>query len=232
MCGFVGFVKNSGTKNLDKSIILNMNRSLSHRGPDNENYFETENLILGFSRLSIIDLNSRSNQPMTTSNNEFIIVFNGEIYNYLEIKKELNNFFEFNTTGDTEVLLNAYRHWGTECLNKIKGMFSFCIYDKKKGILFCARDHFGQKPFFYFHDDKKFVFASELRSLLKLPTIKKNLNKKAIINYFHYDAFVGDQTIIDNCFKLKPSNYLIYDLNKSSLKITNYWKKNFKKKKN
>ena len=229
MCGLV--FKNSDTKNLDKSIILNMNRSLSHRGPDNENYFETENLILGFSRLSIIDLNSRSNQPMTTSNNEFIIVFNGEIYNYLEIQKELDDFFEFNTTGDTEVLLNAYRHWGTACLNKIKGMFSFCIYDKKKGILFCARDHFGQKPFFYFHDDKKFVFASELRSLLKLPTIKKNLNKKAIINYFHYDAFVGDQTIIDNCFKLKPSNYLIYDLNKSSLKITNYWKKNFKKKK-
>lgn len=231
MCGFVGFVKNSDTKNLDKSIILNMNRSLSHRGPDNENYFETNNLSLGFSRLSIIDLNSRNNQPMTTDNNEFIIVFNGEIYNYLEIRKELNEFYEFNTTGDTEVLLNAYKHWGTECLNKIKGMFSFCIYDKKKNILFCARDHFGQKPFFYFYHDKKFIFSSELRSLIKFPIIKKTLNKKAIINYFHYDAFVGDQTIIENCFKLKPANYLIFDLNKNSLKIVNYWKKNFIKKK-
>lgn len=180
MCGFVGFVKNSDTKNFDKSVILNMNRSLSHRGPDNENYFETENLSLGFSRLSIIDLNSRSNQPMKTSNNEFIIVFNGEIYNYLEIRKELTQFFKFDTTGDTEVLLNAYRHWGTDCLNRIKGMFSFCIYDKKKGILFCAKDHFGQKPFFYFYHNKKFIFSSELRSLIKFPIIKKKLIKRQL----------------------------------------------------
>ena len=117
MCGFVSFIKNSDVKNLDKSIILAMNRSLSHREPDNENYLETENLSLGFSRLSIIDLNSRSNQPMTRGNNEFIIVFNGEIYNYLEIRKELNEFFKFNTTGDTKVLLNVYKHCGAECLN-------------------------------------------------------------------------------------------------------------------
>lgn len=230
MCGFVGFVKNSDTKNFDKSVILNMNRSLSHRGPDNENYFETENLSLGFSRLSIIDLNSRSNQPMKTSNNEFIIVFNGEIYNYLEIRKELTQFFKFDTTGDTEVLLNAYRHWGTDCLNRIKGMFSFCIYDKKKDILFCARDHFGQKPFFYFYHNKKFIFSSELRSLIKFPIIEKKINKKATVNYFHYDAFVGDQTIIENCFKLKPAHYLIYDFKKQTLKFSRYWKNNYKKK--
>ena len=205
-----------------------MNRSLSHRGPDNENYFETENLSLGFSRLSIIDLNSRSNQPMKTSNNEFIIVFNGEIYNYLEIRKELTQFFKFDTTGDTEVLLNAYRHWGTDCLNRIKGMFSFCIYDKKKSILFCARDHFGQKPFFYFYHNKKFVFSSELRSLIKFSIIEKKLIK-ATVNYFHYDAFVGDQTIIENCFKLKPAHYLIYDF-KTNFKIFKILKNNYKKK--
>tara|TARA_Y100000389_G_scaffold204062_1_gene254766 strand:+ start:16920 stop:18803 length:1884 start_codon:yes stop_codon:yes gene_type:complete len=229
MCGFVGYVKNSDNKIIDKSIISNMNKALSHRGPDNENYFETENLIFGFSRLSIIDLNSRSNQPMKTNNNEFIIVFNGEIYNYLEIRKELNQFFEFNTAGDTEVLLNAYRQWGTECLNKIKGMFSFCIYDKKKNILFCARDHFGQKPFFYFYDNTNFVFASELRSLIKFPLINKKLNTQSITNYLHYDAFVGDETIIQNCYKLKKANYLIYDFKKNSLEINSFWKNDFKK---
>ena len=159
MCGFVGFVKNSDTKNFDKSVILNMNRSLSHRGPDNENYFETENLSLGFSRLSIIDLNSRSNQPMKTSNNEFIIVFNGEIYNYLEIRKELTQFFKFDTTGDTEVLLNAYRHWGTDCLNRIKGMFSFCIMTRKKIYFFVQEIISVKNPFFIFIITKNLYLA-------------------------------------------------------------------------
>ncbi len=230
MCGFVGYLKNQSNRNLNISTIRNMNKSLSHRGPDDEGYFDSNRLSMGFSRLSIIDLNSRSNQPMKTDDAQHIIVFNGEIYNYLEIKHELEKFCTFKTNGDTEVLLNAYKIWGVECLKKIKGMFSFCIYDKKKNILFCARDHFGQKPFFYFLQNENFVFSSELRSLLKYPLIKKELNKNAILNYLHYDTFVGDQTIIKNCYKLKPANYLIYDLNKNSVKISKYWENSFKKK--
>tara|TARA_B100000767_G_scaffold108865_1_gene104333 strand:- start:5741 stop:7624 length:1884 start_codon:yes stop_codon:yes gene_type:complete len=230
MCGFVGFINNLNTKSLDKSVILNMNQALYHRGPDDQSYLKTEKLSIGFSRLSIIDLNSRSNQPMTTNNQEFIIIFNGEIYNYLELKKELEKFYKFTTLGDTEVLLNSYKLWGISCLDKIKGMFSFCIYDKKKDILFCSRDHFGQKPFYYFYDGKTFAFSSELRSLMKFPIIKNKLNKKAISDYLHYDAFVGDSTIIQNCFKLKPANYLIYDFKKQTLKISRYWKNNYQKK--
>ena len=229
MCGFVGFVKSASSKDLNEFVIQNMNKSLNHRGPDDESYLETEKISLGFSRLSIIDLNSRSNQPMSIANKELIIVFNGEIYNYLEIKKELSKFYEFKTLGDTEVLLHAYKHWGINCLDKIKGMFSFCIYDQKKNILFCSRDHFGQKPFYYFFDGKSFAFSSELRSLIKFPKVIKKLNIDAITKYFHYDAFVGDDTIIDNCFKLKPARYLIYDLKNCTLKISRYWKTSFKK---
>ena len=229
MCGFVGYLKNQNTKKFNSSIIKNMNKSLSHRGPDNESYFDNEKISLGFSRLSIIDLNSRSNQPMTSAHKDVVLVFNGEIYNYVELKNELNKFYKFNTNGDTEVLINSYKHWGVECLNKIKGMFSFCIYDLKKNILFCGRDHFGQKPFYYYYENKNFVFSSELRSLLKFPVINKKLNTNSILNYLHYDAFIGDETIIQNCFKLKKGNYLIYDLKNNSLKIKNFWKNSFKK---
>jgi len=230
MCGFVGFIKKKNSNDLENSIIKNMNKGLSHRGPDNEGYLETEKVSFGFSRLSILDLSPRSNQPMTLGDSEYIIVFNGEIYNYLEIKNELKEKCNFKTTGDTEVLLNAYKIWGKDCLLKIKGMFSFCIYDLKKKILFCARDHFGQKPFFYFFNEKNFVFSSELRSLLKYPKIHKILNKNSILNYLHYDAFVGDQTIIKDCYKLEPASYLIYDLSTNSLKIKKYWKTDFSKK--
>ena len=173
MCGFVGFVKNSDTKNFDKSVILNMNRSLSHRGPDNENYFETENLSLGFSRLSIIDLNSRSNQPMKTRNSEFVIVFNGEIYNYLEIKKELKKFkINFYTNSDTEVILKSYVKWGIDFVNKLRGMFSIVIFDNKQKKILFFRDHFGQKPLFYSFHNKGLIISSEIKDILFIK--KKN----------------------------------------------------------
>ena len=143
---------------------------------------------------------------------------------------ELKYFYNFKTTSDTEVLLIAYKKWGVDCLNKIKGMFSFCIVDIKKNIFFCARDHFGQKPFYYFYDNKNFIFASELRALIKNKLIKKNINYDALLNYFHYDSFVGNETIIDNCFKLEPSHYLIFNLKNNSLVKKKYWETSFQKK--
>jgi len=158
MCGIAGF---SFTKNLDKkeNILKKMNDKLSHRGPDGEGFYHNHYVSLSHKRLAIIDLNSRSDQPFVHKNNEYVIVFNGEIYNYVELKKILIDAgHKFYTTSDTEVLLNSYINWGIEFLQKIKGMFSFAIYDNKKKQILCARDHFGQKPFFYYYKDGGFYF--------------------------------------------------------------------------
>ena len=231
MCGFAGF---SSNENIEKNIniLKEMNEKLKHRGPDGEGYFYNNSIFLSHKRLSIIDLNERSNQPFTDKNGKHIIIFNGEIFNYIELKEELiKEKCVFFTESDTEVLLKAYIHWGPKFLNKIKGMFSFVIFDIEKQILFCARDHFGQKPFFYYFDNKQFIFASELRSLLKHPNIPKRICRKSIMNYLHYDSFVGDSTPIDNCFKLKPSEYLIFDIKNKKINKNYYWKLNINKKK-
>ena len=232
MCGFVGF---TSTEDVEKNnnILKEMNDKLTHRGPDGEGYYNDGTIFLGHKRLSIIDLNERSNQPFTDNAGKHIIVYNGEIYNYIELKKELENEkYIFSTTSDTEVLLKAYIHWGPNLLKKIKGMFSFVIYDIEKKILFCARDHFGQKPFFYYFKNNQFIFSSELRSILKHPSIEKKLCKRSISNYLHYDSFVGDSTPIENCFKLLPSEYLIFDIKKNFIKKNNYWKLDINKEKN
>ena len=232
MCGFVGF---TSSEDIEKNIniLKEMNVKLTHRGPDGEGYYNDGNIFLGHKRLSIIDLNKRSNQPFSDNKGKHIIVYNGEIYNYIELKKELEKEkYIFSTTSDTEVLLKAYIHWGPHFLKKIKGMFSFVIYDLEKKLLFCARDHFGQKPFFYYFKNKQFIFSSELRSILKHPSIEKKICKKSISNYLHYDSFVGDSTPIENCFKLLPSEYLIFDIKRNFIKKDNYWKLDIEKKKN
>ena len=151
MCGFAGFINNS--KNFsDQKVIKDMNDALVHRGPDGEGFYFDDKINLSHKRLSIIDLNKRSNQPLMDFKQKHIIVFNGEIYNYVELKKALLSYgFKFTTESDTEVLLKSYIYWGDKFLMKIKGMFSFVIYDLEKNLLFCARDHFGQKPFYYYH---------------------------------------------------------------------------------
>ena len=148
MCGIAGFY-NKNDLPQKKQILNIMNQKLSHRGPDGEGFYITDNVAFSHKRLSIIDLNSRSNQPFCDPTNEYVITFNGEIYNYIELKKTLiENGFKFITTSDTEVLLYSYIKWGTKLLQKIKGMFAFAIYDKKHKKIFCARDHFGQNLFF------------------------------------------------------------------------------------
>jgi len=231
MCGFCGFQLDQSkyTNSELKNILFEMNNALSHRGPDEEGYeiIDDKKLYLGHKRLSIIDLHKRNNQPFLDKANQISLVFNGEIYNYLELKEILKKKYRFVTTGDTEVLVAAYHVWGVELLKKIKGMFSFCILDKKKDLLFCARDHFGQKPFHYYYDKNNFIFSSELKSLLKHPLIEKKLDINSTLNYLHYDAYIGSESPIKNCFKLNPSEFLIYDFKKKILKIDKYWKLNY-----
>ena len=228
MCGFCGFISLNNKKEYNQSILRDMNNALHHRGPDDEGYYTKDNIFLAHKRLSILDLNKRSSQPFKNKDESIILLFNGEIYNYLELKKELEDInYEFNTSSDTEVLLACYEIWGIDLLKKIKGMFSFSITDLKKNIIFCARDHFGQKPFYYYLNDNSFIFSSELRSLIKNKEISKKLDYDNVISYLHYDSFVGETTPIKNCKKLLPSEYLIYDIKNKKIKKDKYWSLNY-----
>ena len=231
MCGIAGFSLKENL-NQKETVLKAMNDKLSHRGPDGEGFYHDNDVSFSHKRLAIIDLNSRSNQPFADKSNNFVITFNGEIYNYIELKKLLiDSGFKFFTTSDTEVLLNSYIKWGTELLKKIKGMFAFAIYDKRKKQIFCARDHFGQKPFFYYYKSGNFIFSSELTSLISNPIIKKEICIKSITNYLHYDSFVNSTTPLVNCYKLSPSEYLIFDIYKRNILQKNYWNLNITKKK-
>ena len=233
MCGIAGFHSKEREGGERLNILKFMNQKLSHRGPDGEGYYVDNFVHFSHKRLSIIDLNPRSNQPFTNKNKDYVITFNGEIYNYIELKQILLlDGYKFETTSDTEVLIYAYIKWGVKLLQKIKGMFSFAIYDKKNKKIFCARDHFGQKPFFYYFKDGNFIFSSELTSLISNPIIKKEICVESICNYLHYDSFVNNSTPIKNCYKLLPSEYLIYSIEDNSIVKDNYWKLNIKEEKN
>ena len=197
MCGICGFYSFDKENNVDqkKKFLSSMSKKLEHRGPDAIGYYNKENVYLGHTRLSIIDLDKRSNQPFLSDDNKKILIFNGEIYNFQKIKKILlDKGLNFRTSGDTEVLLKSYEFWGEKMFDYIDGMFAFTIVDFNKGIFFSARDHFGQKPFFYTFQNGSFIFSSELTSLMMHPQVSKEIKIENIISYLHHDSFVGDQT--------------------------------------
>ena len=155
-----------------------MNNQMKHRGPDAMDFYLDENLSLGHTRLSIIDLSNKGNQPMPDAENEITITYNGEIYNHSELRKVLEKKgYKFRSNTDTEVILYSYKEWGLKCLEKFIGMFAFCIYDKIRGILFLARDHVGIKPLYYYKDKKRFIFSSIIQPILE-HDIVTNPNKK------------------------------------------------------
>ena len=175
MCGIAGIFHMDGATPDDGNALEAMQRSLVHRGPDGHGSFVRGSVRLTMRRLSIIDVEGGV-QPINNETDTVHVVLNGEIYNYIELKKTLIDAgLKFSTTSDTEVLLNSYIYWKEELLNKVKGMFAFAIYDKKKRQIFCSRDHFGQKPFFYYFKNGNFIFSSELTSLISNPVIKKEL---------------------------------------------------------
>ncbi len=203
MCGISGF--NWGSK---EGIDL-MVEALNHRGPDARGVYIDGQISLGHNRLSIIDLSSEANQPMFDNKDELVVVYNGEIYNFLELKKELSGEYEFKTKSDTEVILAGYRKWGKEVVKKLNGMFAFAIYDKRDGSLFCARDHAGIKPFYYFWDGKRFIFASEIKAIL-IHGVDKKINRDALNHYFRVLYVPSPMTMIENIFKLAPSHTLFF----------------------
>lgn len=216
MCGIVGFNWKGN------SLVKKMTNAVKHRGPDGEGHYFDKNISLGHRRLAILDLSEKGNQPMKYE--DYFIVFNGEIYNFKEIREELKDKgHQFTSETDTEVILHAYDEWGSECVKKFNGMWAFCIYDKERNRLFLSRDRFGIKPLYYYFKDDKFIFASELKAI-KEHKIDLSVNKKAL-NYFFYQKYVGeDLTIYDDCFKLKAGNNLFFDLKRGELSIEEYYK--------
>ena len=215
MCGFVGYINKEKNK---KDNIKKMADLIAHRGPDSEGYYTDENIALGFRRLSIIDLDGGS-QPIYNSDKTKIIVFNGEIYNYQKLRKELTKKgYKFQTKTDTEVILHGYEEYKEKILDKLRGMFAFAIYDTKNKELFAARDFYGIKPFYYTKMDNTFIFGSEIKSFLIHPHFKKELNTKMLEYYLTFQYSAGKETFFKNVYKLMPGHYLKYKDGKLTVK--------------
>jgi asparagine synthase (glutamine-hydrolysing) len=224
MCGIAGYIdfKNK----TDPFVLKNMIEALRHRGPDFISHevisIPSAQLGLAHARLSIIDLSDRANQPM--HNESFVVVFNGEIYNYLEIKKLLiNEGIEFNTDSDTEVLLAAFRVWGYDCVKRFIGMFAFVIYDKLNNKLVLCRDRAGVKPLFYYYSENVFLFASEIKSFHWHPAFLKEINSDSVFNFIQFGFIPGENSIFNQVFKIKPGTLLEVDLNTKDISENFYW---------
>lgn len=215
MCGIAGFNWN------DRKLIKKMTDTIAHRGPDGEGHFTDNNISLGHRRLAIIDLTDKGEQPMKYK--DYTIVFNGEIYNFKEIRETLENEnHNFVSDSDTEVVLHAYEKWGKDCVKHFNGMWAFCIYDRLNNILFLSRDRFGIKPLYYYNNDDKFIFASELKAI-KECDINLTINKTAL-NFYFYQKYVGGRySIFDNINKLLPGENIVYDLLKSKISLNRYY---------
>lgn len=226
MCGIYGIIDKSKIRLADFSLGL---QTLDKRGPDNNEYkLINPNLIFGHTRLSIIDIDKQSNQPFSNDGN-YWLTFNGEIYNYKELKEELVSLgYKFKTQSDTEVLLNSYKHWGEECVCHFNGMWAFALYDVKKEKLFCSRDRYGIKPFYYSFVNGTFVFSSNIKAILVYQPNLKVPNLEALDEYIlRGDTGSLENTWFKNIQRLQPSNNLF--LSEGSLEIKNYYDLNFKK---
>jgi len=224
MCGIAGATRNM-LGNFPEKSLEQMNAAMTHRGPDMGDIFLDAGMGLCHRRLSIIDLSEDGRQPMTSSDGRFTIVFNGEIYNFQELRKILSGHgFRFHTKTDTEVLLVSYEAYGPACLERIRGMFAFAIWDRLEGRLFAARDRIGKKPFYYYFAEDRFAFSSEIKSLLEIG-VGREIDPTALIDYLKYLYVPHPKSIYRPIRKLEPGHYLIY--RNGELKITEYWDVDF-----
>ncbi len=201
MCGITGFIDKQNPK---KEIIKKMTDRIIHRGPDAEGYYIDDNIALGHRRLSIIDLKG-GDQPIYNEDKSIVVIFNGEIYNFIELKSELEKKgHKFKTSCDTEVLVHGYEQWHTELPKKLRGMFAFALYDIKNKTLFLARDNFGIKPLYYYNSGDTFMFASEIKCFLDHPSFKKKLNKEIIPSYMSFSFTPTKETLFKGVYRVDP----------------------------
>jgi asparagine synthase (glutamine-hydrolysing) len=218
MCGISGFT--GFANNIDLANAAN--EIQKHRGPENQSIWHDDEIALAHQRLSIIDLSEAANQPF--HKHHWIIVFNGEIYNYKELQQQLINDkgITFSTNSDTEVVLEMYHNYGVNCLDSLIGMFSFAVYNKITSELFIARDHFGIKPLFYTQINGGFAFSSELKTLINVPGFNKSINSKALVSCLNYLWVSGHESMFNGCFKLPPAHYMTYSKT-AGLQLFKYW---------
>jgi asparagine synthase (glutamine-hydrolysing) len=224
MCGIVGICGNSPIQ--DDELLVSMRDTLRHRGPDDAGSWKSPDnaILLGHRRLSIIDLSPAGHQPMSDAWGRYTIVFNGEIYNFRELRDELaSSGHSFRTQSDTEVILEAYRRWGERCLERLNGMFAFALYDADRDILFAARDRAGEKPLFYWHYGNTLVFASELKALMQHPELPRKLDLEAMNFYLTYGYVPWDMCILQGVRKLPQGHALLFERQTNRMTTWGYW---------
>ncbi|PCH67692.1 MAG: asparagine synthase (glutamine-hydrolyzing) [Bacteroidetes bacterium] len=208
MCGIAGIIDLNGSRPLEQEVTT-MIKTLKHRGPDDDGYYIHENVALGHVRLSIIDLSEAGKQPLFSHDKRYVLTYNGEIYNYLELKKELEDEFVFHSNTDSEVLLNAYIKWGEDFLHRLNGMFAFAIYDTVNKTVFCARDRFGVKPFYYSEIDNRLIFASEPAGILSVWNKKPNTNYQQVYDYLVFNRTDHDEDSFFEGIKKLPHGHTL-----------------------
>ena len=227
MCGIAGKFNYKVQKTVPQSLIKKMCDKMAYRGPDDHGEYVQGPVGLGHRRLSIIDLSEKGHQPMATADAGLWIVFNGEIYNFLKLRKDLiKKGYSFKSDTDTEVILYLYREYGEECLQYLRGMFAFAIWDTDTASLFLARDPIGKKPLFYYTNGESLIFASEIKSILEDTSVARQINYEAFYDYFKYQYIPDPKTIYKNIFKLKPGHYL--KCTKNGIEENEYWGVSFK----
>ncbi|GJQ57869.1 MAG: asparagine synthase (glutamine-hydrolyzing) [Candidatus Scalindua sp. AMX11] len=231
MCGIVGKFNFQTKEPVSPELLNMMCDTIDYRGPDDSGVYADGYIGLGHRRLSILDLSKLGHQPMSSREKTIWITFNGEIYNYRYLKRNLQaKGYTFLSDCDTEVIIYLYQEYGEGCLEYLRGMFAFAIWDSKRGLLFLARDRIGKKPLFYYHDGKCLLFASELKAIFKDRTLKKEINFEAFYDYFKYQYIPDPKTIYKNAHKLRPGHYLL--CTQEGIQIKEYWDISFRNQSN
>ena len=229
MCGICGIFNLNGEP-VSPVDLRKMTDAIAHRGPDGEGFYTDSFIGLGHRRLAIIDLSPAGHQPMLTQDGQFAIIYNGEVYNFQELRAELESLgYQFRSRTDTEVVLNAYAEWGTECLNRFNGMFAFAIWDKTRQQLFLARDRYGIKPLYYSFQENRFMFASEQKAILALPAVRREIDLEALLEYFTFQNIFTDRTLLKG-IRLFPAGSwaeIPLGIQANSLSPHSYWDFNF-----
>ena len=221
MCGICGVIHKHKDYPVEHADVKKMCDVIEHRGPDDEGQFVYQNVGIGMRRLSIIDLSS-GHQPIYNEDKSLVIVFNGEIYNHKAIRAELiANGHVFSTKTDTEAILHAYEQWGVHCVEKLNGMFAFAIWDSRKNRAFLARDRIGIKPLYYYCDETRLVFASELKSIVQIKSVPKEIEPKALDTFLTFEYIPSPYSIFKNVLKLPPGHWMLYE--DGQIKIRQYW---------
>ncbi len=221
MCGIFGIHYFNRERNVDKNILIKMGNTLVHRGPDGEGYHISGNTGLGHRRLSIIDLQT-GNQPIFNEKRDIAVVLNGEIYNFRDLRSELEkNGHKFSTNSDTEVIVHLYEEKGRDCLSYLRGMFSFALFDEKSGTLFLARDRLGKKPLYYSVNNESFIFSSEISTFLCIPSLRLTYNYEAIDSYLSLQFIPDPLSAFNEIKKLPPAHYILLDSN--GFRVERYW---------